>query len=107
MTAGANNMNFLGEQGAYEFWGAVVGRAISAAARALVAARAAKAAAGAVDLTNIPEKIAKQMVKRGWTTQGITDTIQQAEEAGTAYTMPNNYTGGTATEYVNRSKANL
>ena len=43
------------------------------------------------------------MLARGWTKQGITDAIQQAEEAGTTYTVPNNYTGGTATEYVNAS----
>jgi RHS repeat-associated protein len=60
----------------------------------------AKGVNSAVDLDNLSNKIANQMVERGWTKDDILDTIRQAQEGGTTYPVPDNYTGGAATEYV-------
>jgi Colicin E5 ribonuclease domain len=77
--------------------------AIGLGIKAVIAARAASAAEAAVDLSNLSPKIIKDMTRLGWTKQGIMDTIQQAEEGGTTFTVPNRYTGRTATEYMSPS----
>jgi RHS repeat-associated protein len=83
-----------------------IGRGIGLGIEAIQAARAARAAAAAeavVDIENLSSKIAGQIVSRGWTKQGILDTIQQAQEAGTTYPAVNKATGGAATEFVSQS----
>jgi hypothetical protein len=72
------------------------GRIIGAGVEALLAARAARAAA-AVDVANLSNKIVRQMASRGWTAQEIVETVQN----GKAYSVVNKATGGAATEYVN------
>jgi hypothetical protein len=105
VAAGADHVNAFALQAGLQAGGALLSCAIGLGIEAAITARAAGAAQGAADLTNLEGKIIKDkdMVKRGWTKQGIMDTIQQAEEGGTTFTVPNNYTGGTATEYVNPS----
>ena len=75
----------------------VAGRVIGAGVDSFLAARAARAAAAAVDIANLSNKIARQMASRGWTTQEIVDTVQN----GKTYSVLNKATGGAATEYVN------
>jgi hypothetical protein len=43
------------------------------------------------------------MATRGWTTQGILDTVQEAQEGGKVYNVVNKATGGPATEFVSPS----
>lgn len=83
--------------------GSLIGRGIGLGIDAINVARAAKAAQAAVDLDNLTSKILKQMVSRGWTREGILDTIQQGQEGGTTYSAINKATGGAATEFVNPS----
>ncbi|MBB5343287.1 hypothetical protein [Tunturibacter empetritectus] len=78
-----------------------VGRAIGAVAGWLGrgAGEAAGTAAGnaAVDVTNLSAKIVKDMARRGWTADEITQTV----ESGSAHAVTNKATGGAATEFIN------
>jgi RHS repeat-associated protein len=101
LAAGADNVNGFIVQAGLQVGAEGLGRAIGAAIGAFRAAQVARAAAeGAADLQNLPQKIIRQMGTRGWTKQGIIDTIQEAQEGGTLYSVPNKATGGAATEYV-------
>ncbi|MFO0508674.1 MAG: RHS repeat-associated core domain-containing protein, partial [bacterium] len=97
--ADASNQ-FIGEfakQAAIGAAAGVAGRVVGAGVEALLAARAARLAAAAVDVANLSNKIVRQMAARGWTAQEIVETVQ----SGKAYNVINKATGGPATEYVN------
>jgi RHS repeat-associated protein len=83
-----------------------IGQLVGMGIDALLAARAASAESAAIataDIGNLSSKIVRQMGKRAWTVQDILDTIQQAREAGSTFSVTNKETGGTATEFVSPS----
>jgi len=82
---------------AYTALGELGGAAMGAGVEALQASRAAGAAGAAVDVTNLSAKIVKDMARRGWTADEITQTV----ENGTAHAVTNKATGGGATEFIN------
>jgi RHS repeat-associated protein len=101
---GADNVNAFVTNVGIDVAFQAAGRGVAAGTRAILAARAARAAAaGAVDLGNISSKIARQMVTRGWTKKAILNTIREAQEGGKVFNVVNKATGGPATEFVSPS----
>jgi RHS repeat-associated protein len=75
--------------------GRVLGSIFGRGAGEVAGAGAGRAAS--VDVTNLSAKIVKDMARRGWTADEITQTV----ENGTAYAVKNKATGGGATEFIN------
>jgi hypothetical protein len=107
IVAGFNQgMKEFGKNAAFAVAGAGIGQLVGMGIDALLAARAATAeseAIAAADIGNLSSKIVRDMTRRGWTVQDIVDTIQQAREAGSTYSVTNKATGGPATEFVSPS----
>jgi RHS repeat-associated protein len=105
VTANANIKTvamIIAQNAALEGIGQLVGMGIDALLAA-IAARAESAAIATADVANLSNKIVRQMGTRDWAVQDILDTIQQAREAGSTYSVTNKATGGPATEFVSPS----